>query len=682
MKKETTILGKPHPRIDGHAKVAGRAVYPADEPVPGAAHACLVTSTVARGRVTHVDLDATRAVPGVLDLLTHDNVGDQVKPPRAMSGGPGVTTTLESDRVWHDGQIIGVVVADTYEAAREAARRVRVRYEAQVPAATFDCPGVEEKVRQDEEHEDFNVGDVEAALAAAPVRVDARYGTPTQHHNALELFSTTCAWNGGKLTIWESSQFVFNLRAAVAEQLGMDPGDVRVISQFVGGAFGAKAYATGRTAWIALAARRLGRPVKLVATREQGFTIATYRAETRHHVRLAATREGRLTALRHEGWEVTSRPNAYNVSGTETTARMYACPNVQTKVNLVHADRNTPGFMRAPPETPYMFALESAMDELAVRLGLDPVELRRRNEPERDPVSGLPFSSCRLLACLEVGAERFRWAKRDPRPGSMREGDWLIGWGMAAAYPTNIAAAAARVTLWADGRARVAMAGHEIGQGAYTAVAIVAAEGLGVPVERVAVEMGDSTLPAGGLAASSRGMATMAHAVARACDQLRAQLAQAAVRAGVDGAFVGRDPASLALAGGRLVGTDGVAEPLGTALGRVVPDGALEVYAEHIPPGSAPGAVAAVAQGKPAAVRGLKRKDVTAFAYGAQFVEVRVPRMVGAFAAGTSSTRSRPAANTSAAWSGGCPARCMRQPRSIPVPPATSTATWPSTTSR
>ena len=346
-----TRIGTPTHRLEGHAKVTGRALYASDEAVPNPAYAYLVTSAIARGRIRGLDLALARAVPGVLDILTHENVGAEADPPPPHGAG-GETTTMQTDKVWHDGQIIAVIVAETYEAAREAALKVGVDYEAERPAATFGSEGAVEEVRKPGEHRDFKIGDAEAAFAAAEVKVDARYGTPTQHHNPIELFTTTCEWRDGKLTVYEPSQFVYGLRGALAKQLRMKPSDIRVISRFVGGAFGSKGGATARTAWIAVAARRLDRPVKLVATRAQGFTIATYRAETRHHIQLGADRSGKLTALRHEGWEVTSRPSEYNVSGTETTARVYACPNVLTKVNLVHADRNTPGFMRAPPTCP------------------------------------------------------------------------------------------------------------------------------------------------------------------------------------------------------------------------------------------------------------------------------------------------------------------------------------------
>jgi xanthine dehydrogenase YagR molybdenum-binding subunit len=637
-----SLIGKPATRIDGAAKVTGRALYPSDESVPHAAFAFLVTSPIARGRVTGFDLSEAQAVPGFLDILTHENVGGEAKPPKQMAGGE-TTTTLESDRIWHDGQIIGVVVADTFEAAREAAFKVHVRTEAETPSATFGSPGTEEEQREDEEKDDFAVGDATAAMTAAEVTLDAWYETPTHHHNPIELFTTTCAWSGGQLTIWEPSQFVYGLRGNVAQQLGIDPENIRVVSKFVGGAFGSKGGATSRTAWIAIAARRLGRPVKLVATRDQSFTIATYRAETRHHLQLGANAEGRLEALIHEGWEVTSRPSYYNVSGTESTARMYAAPNILTRVNIVHADRSTPGFMRAPPEQPYMFPLECAMDELAAKLGLDPIELRRRNEPARDPVTGLPFSSRHLMTCFDRGALQFGWQLRDPRPGSMRNGDWLIGLGCASAtYASNIAGSTARVTLRPDGEAHVRLAGCDIGNGAYTVVAITAADRLGLVIEQVRVEMGDTELPPASLAAGSSHTASITHAVTRACDALTAQIAAAATASNA-GPFAGRDPDTLSLREGHLVGPDGTRESLADAVGRISA-GAIEAYAENVPEGLPPEAIGKLYQGQLPILRGQKRKDVTAYSYGAHFVEVRVhartreirvPRMLGAFAAGT-----------------------------------------------
>ncbi|HEY8004699.1 MAG TPA: xanthine dehydrogenase family protein molybdopterin-binding subunit [Phenylobacterium sp.] len=635
-------IGKSATRIDGPAKVTGQARYASDEPVPNPAYAYLVMSSIARGRVTGMDLAAAQAVPGVLDILTHQNVGGQVKPPLGPDQKP-TTTTLESDRVWHAGQIVAVVVADTYEAAREAAHKVVVRYAEEPPSATFDSPGASaEPKKASPQSKDPTKGDAAAAFAAAPVKIDARYSTPTQHHNPIELFTTTCVWDGPKLTVYEPTQTMYGLRAAVAKQLGLDLANVRTVSHYVGGAFGSKGAATSRTAWIALAARRLKRPVKLAPTRDQGFTVSTYRAETRHHLQLAAGRDGKLAALSHEGWEVTSRPSGYNVSGVETTARMYACPDISTKVNVVHADRSTPGFMRAPPDTPYMFALESGMDELAHALGMDPVELRRINDTQTDPIDGKPYSSRSLMKCFDQAAAKFGWARRDPKPGSMRDGDWLVGFGCATScYPSNIGPAAARLSLTPKGQATIQLAGHEIGTGAYTVVAITVADRLGLKISDVIVQMGDSDYPPAPVAGGSNNAASTAHAAAKACEEVRRRLAQAAVQNNA-GAFAGADPASLKLSDGKLVGPDGRSEPLEKAVARV--GGVIEVHAENVPAGLPPEAAQNLYQGKTAMSRGTGRKDVTAYAFGAHFVEVRIhrltreirtPRVVSAFAAGT-----------------------------------------------
>jgi len=639
-----SLFGRPATRIDGPAKVTGAARYASDEPVPNPAYAVLVTSTIARGRILTIHLDAARAVRGVQDILTHENVGAEAKPPAQMDGGP-TTTTLETEQVWHDGQIIAVVVADTFEAASEAASSVRVDYAAETPSATFDSAGAETELarEQGKPKDGPKVGDAETAFAAAPVKIDARYSTPTQHHNPIELFTTTCVWDGPTLTIYEGSQSMYGLKANVAEQLGIDPSRVRTVSHYVGGAFGSRGGTTSRTAWIAIAARRLNRPVKLVATRDQGFTIATYRAETRQRVRLGATRDGKLTAFSHEGWEVTSRPSGYNVSGVDTTARMYACPNIASQVSVVHADRNTPGFMRAPPDTPYMFALESAMDELAYALAMDPIELRRLNDTQTDPVSGKPYSSRSLMKCFDQAAEKFGWKSRNPAPRSMRDGDWLIGWGCATScYPSNIGPAAIRIALSPDGHALVQLAAHEIGTGAYTTVGLTVAHALGLDLKNVQVMLGDSALPPVTVAGGSNNAATTVSVAVKACEQARSRLAIAAV-ADMASPFHGFDPMSLKLEDGSLIGPGGAREGLDKAIGRVG-GGVLEIHAENVPDGLPPTALQGLYKGRAAMSRGNARKDVTAYAFGAHFVEVRVHRLtretratrvVSAFASGT-----------------------------------------------
>jgi xanthine dehydrogenase YagR molybdenum-binding subunit len=634
------MLGKATSRIDGVAKVTGSAKFASDEAVANPAYAYLVTSTVARGSIGSFKLEQARAVRGVLDILTYENVGSLAKVAPGPDGKPS-TTSLESAKIWHAGQIIAIVVAETYEGAREAAHKVEVIYLAETPSASFGSPGLEIEPHKPEKSPDPKKGDADSAFTGAPIRLEAQYSTPTQHHNAIELFTTTCAWEGSKLTIYEPSQFMWGTKASAATRLGIAADDVRAVSRFIGGAFGSKG-PNPRTAWVAIAAKRVGRPVKLVPTRDQGFTIATHRAETQQKIKLGATPDGKLVSLSHEGWEVTSRPSGYNVAGVESTARMYACPNIATAVNVVHADRATPGFMRAPPETPYMFALESAIDELAHQLRMDPIELRRVNDTQTDPVTGLPFTSRSLMACFDQAAAQFGWNKRVLEPGKNLDGEWQVGYGCATAcYPSNLGPAAIRVALAADGKATAALAGHEIGTGAYTTVALAVAQFLGLNVEDVSVQMGDSDLPPVMIAGGSNNAASTTNAAAKACEEIRSRIASAAVAAAT-GVFRGADAATLKLSGGKLVDASGRSEALHDAVGRI--GQRVEVYAENIPTGLPPTAIADMSKGKPVMLSGAGRKDATAFAFGAHFVEVRVHRLtrevrvarvVSAFAAGT-----------------------------------------------
>ncbi len=462
-------MGRPEPRIDGRLKVTGAARYGSDFTTDNPAFAYLVTSEIARGRIQRIDLDEARAVRGVIDIFTHENTGE-LKHIKYAQGGGGPTSSIQEfgPEISCDGQIVAMVVGDSFEAAREAAHRVRVSYDAQAPSATFDSPGITEETPK---HEFPHAGDADAAFDAAEVKLDVSYSTPTQHHNAIELFTTTCAWRGDELTVYEPSQFVYGLKNNLAAKLDVDAVRVHAVSPFVGGAFGSKAQLSPRTGLVALAAKKIGRPVKLVATRDQGFTIQTYRAETRHHIRMGADSSGKINSFIHEGWEVSSRADPYMVAGVEDSARLYGFGAVRTGVTVVHADRNTPGFMRSPPVVPYIYALESAMDELAVKLGMDPIELRRVNDSMTD-ATGKRWSSRSLMQCYDQAAERFGWSQRSREPGSMRDGDWLIGWGCASAvYPTHVGAAAARVKLFASGEAEVQIAAHELGTGAYTVIA-------------------------------------------------------------------------------------------------------------------------------------------------------------------------------------------------------------------
>lgn len=636
-------MGQPAPRYDGRAKVTGRAIYGADTPMANPAHAYLVTSAIAKGCVESFDLSEAKRVRGVIEIFSHENMPALKDSKLFSDGGYGSTTIqpLKGPEVAHDGQIIAVVIADTYEAARDAANRVRVTYSAETPTATFDSPGATAagaKGQSASFKEDPSVGDFARAFQEAEVKLDADYETPTQHHNPMELFATSCVWNGDNLTVYEGSQYVYGLKNGVAEQLGLDPDKVRVISPYIGGGFGSRGSTTPRTAIIAAIARQIGRPVKLVATREQGFTIVTYRAETRHRIQLGASRDGKLVALSHEGEELSSRPDPYCVGGTKTSTRLYACPNVNSRVTIVRADRNTPGFMRSPPEVPYLFALESAMDELAVKLNMDPVELRRINDTASEPIGGKPYTSRGLMACFDAAAEAFGWSQRSTAPRSMSDGDWLIGYGCASTcYPTQMAPSAARVRLQRDGRTRVEIAGHEVGTGAYTVIAQAAAERLGVPLEKVTVVMGDSDLPPAPVAGGSNSTASTCSAVMMVCDQIRQRLSQTLVKEATAGQTVGlgQTPAQQATGSDQPLDRERAFDALGVAM--------IEEYGEWKPDGAPSDAFKAMHAGHARLVGGSGMKDRIAYAFGAEFVEVRVnrftheiraPRLVGAFSAG------------------------------------------------
>lgn len=634
--------GQPVPRIDARLKVTGEAQYAADIPLHDLAHGVLVTSDIARGRVRSIALEAARSTPGVLDVVSYGDLAG-VEPPHFGSSYTSLAP-LHDEAIHHDGQIMALVVAETLEIAQEAADRITAEYDTQPASANLDSPGTETlpaKGNAPMVKENPKAGDFAAAFAAAATHVQAEYRTPTQTHNPIELFSTTASWSGDELTIYEPTQNLYGLRAELARQLHMEPGNIRVVAPFVGGGFGSKGPMTPRSAIVAVAARRLGRPVRCIVSRSQAFTTETYRAPTWHRIRIGANRDGRITAFSHEARELTSRTDNYAVAGTATTTRLYGYGTVASNVELVKADRQTPAYMRSPPELPYVFPLESALDELAYELGLDPIELRRRNDSDREPIAGKPFTSRHLLACYDAAAKAFSWSARNPRPGSMRDGDWLIGMGCATAvYPTHIAAATARVRLRSDGRVLVQSASHEIGTGIRTVAGQMAAERLGVNFNAVQVETGDSSLPPAPVSGGSNSTASVCSAVLLACDRIRTRLFEAAA-ASRGSPLAGRRPAELDLRNGAVVAADGRSQKLADVL-QTVGSGAIEEYAEFIPDGAPANAVQLLYAGKTTMTGGATGKKMK-FGFGAELVEVRihqrtreirVPRLVGAFAAG------------------------------------------------
>ncbi len=608
-------MGQPIERVDARAKVTGQARYSSDVPHAHAAYGFLVMSKIGKGRITGFDATATCAVPGFLDLMTHEN-----RPPLNAPGPMFAITKivpLADATVHHDGQIIALVIATTYEAAREAAHRLVVHYADEKPTAVFGSPGIRQAPTKEEAEkvdDDPKLGDVDAAFAQAAHTIESHYSTPTQHHNSLELYSTTASWVGDELTIDEPSQFVYGLREQVATQLGIPRDKVHIRSEYLGGAFGGKGSVTQRTAIVALAAKKLGRPVKLVPTRDQGFTIAGHRQESRHRIKLGTDAQGRLVGADYELWELTSRTDAYANGGIDAAAAMYRFPTFRGRSHLDHADRNTPSFMRSPPELPVLFALESAMDEMAEKAGIDPVEFRRLNDTDKDWVTGKPYSSRSLMKCYDEAARAFGW-QRPGRPGERRDGDWLIGYGCAtAAYPTQMASAIVRLTLTKDGAVRADIAAADVGTGAKTVIGQMTGEYLGIDPSRVAVRVGDTTLPPGPVAGGSVSTASSGSAIKLAVDKIRAKL---------DNASAGNDEQRRA-AFERL------------QVGEIVELG------EYSPEGTPADAASGMYQGK-LAFSAAKMQAHTQYAMGAEFVEVRVhsrthevrvPRMVGAFAAG------------------------------------------------
>ncbi|WP_067810711.1 xanthine dehydrogenase family protein molybdopterin-binding subunit [Actinomadura kijaniata] len=508
-------------RVEGREKVTGEARYAVEHPVPGAAYAWVVQSTVAKGEITAFDTADAEALPGVLTVLTPDNA------PELAPVSDGELAVLQGRKVSYRGQIVAAVVAETLETAREAARLVRVTYAARRHDVrlTPDHPGRYTPDEAEDGPWQARQGDPEDAFRAAPVRIDCTFTTPAEHNNPMEPHATLAAWDGDALTVHDSNQGPSTVRSTLAKVFELDPARVRVISPHIGGGFGSKGTPRPNVVLAAMAARAVGRPVKLAFTRRQMYALTGYRSPTVQRVRLGAAEDGRLTTIIHESFEQSSTVREFAEESTTPTRVMYRAPNRRTAYHLTRLDVPSTSWMRAPGDAPGMFALESAMDELAVVLGLDPIELRVRNEPDGHPEDGRPFSSRNLVACLREGAARFGWSDRDPTPGVRRVGRRLVGTGVAAAtYPVLRSPAQATARANADGSYTVRIAAIDLGTGARTALGLIAAETLKADPAQVTVEIGDSDLPRAGLAGGSAGTAGWGTAVVRACEALLSKL--------------------------------------------------------------------------------------------------------------------------------------------------------------
>jgi xanthine dehydrogenase YagR molybdenum-binding subunit len=526
----TAFIGRPISRVDGRQKVTGGATYAAEFSRPDQAHAAIVQSTVASGRIVSIETASAELAPGVIAVLTHRNAPRL--PYREHKGIPDPVIgerlhVLQDDRVNHQGQPIALVVAETLQQALHATTLVRATYSQET--ATTDVSRVEPVLptqeKTDQGHAsppEIRRGDPEGAFAAAEFKTDQTYVIPREHHNPIEMHVTIASWDGDRLTLWDKTQFVHNVADEIAAVFGIPAENVRVISPFVGGAFGSGLRTWPHVTLAALGARVAGRPVKLMLSRREMYYGVGYRPHTVQRVALGASGDGRLAAILHDGWQETSTYEEYSESLLDATRFLYSCGNVYTRHRIARMNVNTPTYMRAPGVASGNFALESALDELAATLNMDPVELRLRNEPERDEFSNVPFSSRSTRECYRVAAERFGWSRRSSEPRSMRDGRSLIGWGMATAhYPTHYAPASAKARLLPDGTAEVTSAASDMGPGTWTSMTQVAAETLGLPIERVKFTLGDSRMPRTPPHGGSMTMASVGSAVQAACRKAR-----------------------------------------------------------------------------------------------------------------------------------------------------------------
>lgn len=519
------LVGEGVVRADGRAKVTGAARYAGDVSLDRMAHAVVVTSAIARGRIASIDAGAAERAPGVVAVITHRNAA-RVHP--EGNDGAFALSLLQDDSVRYDREPLAVVVAESLQAATHAAASIVVTYRRDEPVTSIET-SPDRYTPEDIFGDPPNVtrGDPDAAFAASPVKVERTYWTPVEHHNPMEPHATVAVWEGDRLTVHDATQGVTNVRKRLAAIFDVPIESVRVLSPYLGGGFGCKGGVWSHVALAAMAARHVGRPVKLVLTREQMFAWVGYRPRTIQKVALGAQRDGSLSSVAHDVVSQTSRFDEFIESSALATKMLYACPNVRTTHTLARVDAATPTYMRAPGEASGTFALESALDELAYALEMDPIELRLRNHAESDPDEEKPFSSKHLRECYALGAEKIGWSQRSTRPRSTRSGRMLVGMGMATAtYPANRVSASASVRLEEDGSVVVRSGTQDLGTGSYTVFAQVAAHVLELPLARVRVELGDTDLPPAPLSAGSWSAASVGSAVFEAASKLRDAIAK------------------------------------------------------------------------------------------------------------------------------------------------------------
>ncbi|MFK5596362.1 molybdopterin cofactor-binding domain-containing protein [Methylobacterium sp. HMF5984] len=517
------LVGRPIDRIDGRLKVMGRAPYAYEtREVKNPAYGFIVGATIAAGTIRSIDTAAAAKAPGVIHVLTHENVPEQGEKKEQ------VWPQLAGTNIGFFDQPVAFVVAETFEQARAAAKLVKVAYDVRAPKASLRAAlpqAVEPKKQQTDP--DSKLGDFDGAFAAAPVKLDVEYTTPTQIHAQMEPHATIASWEGDKVVLYTANQMLNRGQKSLASVLKLPVENVRLVSHYIGGGFGSKLQPMPEATLAALASKAIQRPVKVALTRQQEFHVATHRTDTIQRIRLASDRDGRLTALSHESWSDTAQGDEFYETSANVTRSLYAAPNRITRHRLAKLDLPIASSMRAPGEAVGMLAFECAMDELAEQIGLDPIELRIRNEPTQDPEKQVPFTVRQLVPCMREGAKLFGWDRRKAA-GTVRDGNWMVGMGMSAAARLNpLMPSSASVKLGADGYLTVRMAMTDIGTGTYTILAQIAGEMMGLPVERIRVEIGDTAYPAAAGSGGSFGAGSAGSALYVACDNLRNKLVAA-----------------------------------------------------------------------------------------------------------------------------------------------------------
>ena len=557
---ETSPIGRDTQRVDGPLKVTGKAQYASDYHFPGLLYGVPVEATIANGKVTKLDTAAAEKLPNVRAIFRRDNIGKIFRSVPG-EGFEGICDErrppFEDDTIRYYGQYVALAVADTFEAAKAAADTVRVTY-------ATEKPNVETDLKADDEPDvvpttvgstprlQSKRGDAEGAFASAPVKLDEAYVTPTETHNPLELHATTAVWEDSKLTLYESTQSIFNTRSVLAQMFGLPQENVRIVTKFVGSGFGSKLWPWTHCSLAAAAAHQLGKPVKVVVSRKMMFQTVGHRPRTQQRVRLGATPDGKLVSLQHDYVCHQAMLDNYHEDCGEATAFLYSVPNLRVAFGRARRNVGSPTSMRGPGAVPGLYATESAMNELADKLRIDPVQLRILNEPKLDESLGIPFSSRHMLECLQLGSEKFGWSKRTPEVASMKRDGLTLGWGMAnctwmaARFPAE-----ATIHLRDDGTVRVACGTQDIGTGTYTNLAQIASEKTGVSLDNIEVALGDTSLPAGPISGGSMATASVIPAVLAAADRAIGSLLSTATST-PGGPFERRKPDDLALQGGRV----------------------------------------------------------------------------------------------------------------------------------